>query len=73
MIVDAGGGTVDINTYKFTDTAPLSVEEIATPDCKSSWLSPFVRFSSSLSGIVQGSTRVNARAQEFLKSMTLFV
>ena len=35
MIVDAGGGTVDISTYKFVNTNPLSVEEIAAPDCES--------------------------------------
>ncbi|KAI0824355.1 hypothetical protein BC628DRAFT_1322727 [Trametes gibbosa] len=33
MIVDAGGGTVDISSYSFVSTSPLSVEEIASPDC----------------------------------------
>ncbi|KAI0629325.1 hypothetical protein C8Q77DRAFT_1220485 [Trametes polyzona] len=33
MIVDAGGGTVDISSYKFVSTSPLSVEEITTADC----------------------------------------
>ncbi|CDO71998.1 hypothetical protein BN946_scf184943.g33 [Trametes cinnabarina] len=32
MIVDAGGGTVDISTYTFTSTTPLAVEEIASAD-----------------------------------------
>lgn len=36
MIVDAGGGTVDLSTYRFTDMSPISVEEIAPPGCKSS-------------------------------------
>lgn len=35
MIIDAGGGTVDLSTYSFTGTSPISVEEIATPDCSS--------------------------------------
>lgn len=34
MIVDAGGGTVDLSTYKFNSTAPITVEEIAPVDCK---------------------------------------
>ncbi|OSC99572.1 hypothetical protein PYCCODRAFT_1394827 [Trametes coccinea BRFM310] len=33
MIVDAGGGTVDISTYSFTSTSPLAVEEVASADC----------------------------------------
>ncbi|KAI0367126.1 hypothetical protein BV20DRAFT_1055106 [Pilatotrama ljubarskyi] len=33
MIVDAGGGTVDISSYSFVSTNPLSVEEIASADC----------------------------------------
>ncbi|KIP03242.1 hypothetical protein PHLGIDRAFT_130274 [Phlebiopsis gigantea 11061_1 CR5-6] len=51
MIVDAGGGTVDLSSYKFVSTNPLTVEEIAAPGC-----------------ILQGSTRVNARALTYLKS-----
>ncbi|KAI0628133.1 hypothetical protein C8Q77DRAFT_1162430 [Trametes polyzona] len=50
MIVDAGGGTVDISSYCFVSTIPLTVEEIASADC-----------------IMQGSTRVNARAKIFLQ------
>ncbi|KAI0773051.1 hypothetical protein BD413DRAFT_656213 [Trametes elegans] len=33
MIVDAGGGTVDISSYSFVTTSPLSVEEVASADC----------------------------------------
>ncbi|KAI0750422.1 hypothetical protein C8Q74DRAFT_368077 [Fomes fomentarius] len=50
MVIDAGGGTVDISSYSFTSTAPLAVEEIAAAEC-----------------IMQGSTRVNVRAEKFLK------
>ena len=35
MIIDAGGGTVDLSTYKLTSVSPMSAEEIAPPDCKS--------------------------------------
>ena len=74
MIVDTGGGTVDISSYKFTSTRPVSVEEIAPPDCES-------RISSSIqsltppiwTGIFQGSTRVNMRALKFLKGISLSV
>lgn len=36
MIIDAGGGTVDLSTYKFITAHPVSVEEIAAPACTSS-------------------------------------
>ena len=37
MVIDAGGGTVDISTYAFTSVDPvLKVEEIAVPSCESS-------------------------------------
>ena len=38
MIIDAGGGTVDLSTYTFTSVSPITVEEIATPDCELSWI-----------------------------------
>ncbi|KAI0708756.1 hypothetical protein C8T65DRAFT_650008 [Cerioporus squamosus] len=50
MIVDAGGGTVDISSYAVLSMSPVSVEEVTSPDC-----------------ILQGSTRVNVRAEKFLK------
>ncbi|TFK78163.1 hypothetical protein K466DRAFT_438595, partial [Polyporus arcularius HHB13444] len=50
MIVDAGGGTVDISSYAFVSVSPLSVEEVTSADC-----------------ILQGSTRINVRAEAFLK------
>lgn len=34
MIVDAGGGTVDLSTYQFVTANPISVEEISAPDCR---------------------------------------
>ena len=36
MVIDAGGGTVDLimSSYTFTSTAPLSASEIAPPGCE---------------------------------------
>ncbi|KAI0310024.1 hypothetical protein OF83DRAFT_1071189 [Amylostereum chailletii] len=33
MIIDAGGGTVDLSTYRFSDMSPLKVQEVAKPGC----------------------------------------
>ncbi|KAI0704720.1 hypothetical protein C8Q76DRAFT_181174 [Earliella scabrosa] len=33
MIVDAGGGTIDISSYAFMSVAPMSVEEVTPADC----------------------------------------
>ncbi|KAI0031113.1 hypothetical protein K488DRAFT_52739 [Vararia minispora EC-137] len=33
MIIDAGGGTVDLSSYTFTKTSPMEVREIAIPGC----------------------------------------
>ncbi|KAH9850843.1 hypothetical protein C2E23DRAFT_869587 [Lenzites betulinus] len=49
-IVDAGGGTIDISSYSFVSSAPISVEEVVSAEC-----------------LLQGSTRVNVRAEKFLR------
>lgn len=33
MVVDAGGGTVDLTTYKVVTASPIVMEEVAPPDC----------------------------------------
>ncbi|EPT00724.1 hypothetical protein FOMPIDRAFT_1122140 [Fomitopsis schrenkii] len=33
MIVDCGGGTIDLSTYRVVDNQPVSVEETVVPDC----------------------------------------
>ena len=33
LIVDAGGGTIDISTYKVLNNKPLQVEELYEPQC----------------------------------------
>ncbi|KZT05488.1 uncharacterized protein LAESUDRAFT_727132 [Laetiporus sulphureus 93-53] len=50
MIVDAGGGTVDLSTYRITSTIPAKAVESIPPDC-----------------VMQGSTFVNNRAEQFLR------
>lgn len=34
MIVDAGGGTVDLSAYKVVETSPLNVVESSPAICK---------------------------------------
>ena len=34
MIVDAGGGTIDVSSYAFLTISPISVEEVTTADCE---------------------------------------
>ena len=33
LIIDAGGGTIDISTYKVIGNGPLKVEELSVPKC----------------------------------------
>ncbi|KAI1793722.1 hypothetical protein LXA43DRAFT_202911 [Ganoderma leucocontextum] len=33
IIVDAGGGTVDVSSYRFLSVSPVSVEEVTSPEC----------------------------------------
>jgi len=35
LIIDAGGGTIDISTYKVISNGPLQVEELYEPKCES--------------------------------------
>jgi hypothetical protein len=35
LIIDAGGGTIDISTYKVLSNGPLRVEELYEPKCES--------------------------------------
>ena len=33
MVIDAGGGTIDISSYTVTSPSPLKVEEFHEPKC----------------------------------------
>lgn len=39
IIIDAGGGTIDLSTYSVVTASPIAVEEVSTPDCRCSWWS----------------------------------
>ncbi len=34
IVLDAGGGTLDISSYEVLESKPLRLNEIAVPDCK---------------------------------------
>lgn len=74
MIVDAGGGTIDISSYVFLSTSPVSVEEVTSADCAYPDFHSSGDHPSSLYcvGILQGSTRVNVRAENFLRGSSVF-
>lgn len=42
IIVDAGGGTIDVSAYH--KTAELSFEEIAPAECKSTYISLCINY-----------------------------
>lgn len=70
IIVDAGGGTVDLSAYFMTVT-PASFEEIAPTECNAltttqlevPMLMPFIK------GRLQGSVFVSRRARVFLEGI----
>lgn len=35
MILDAGGGTLDVDSYEVTNVNPVELKELARPDCMS--------------------------------------
>ena len=70
MIIDAGGGTIDISSYKVLSNGPLQVEELYEPQCKSDpsqW--QVFSFKSFIPGIVQGGELVTVRATETVKGI----
>ena len=77
MIIDAGGGTVDISSYKFVDTAPMTVEEISPAECEKRFHPDYTQdlhyHTFLIQGVLHGSTRVNIRAHEFLQGQIYFL
>ncbi|KAI0310789.1 hypothetical protein OF83DRAFT_1069981 [Amylostereum chailletii] len=51
MVIDAGGGTVDLSTYTFAESSPMTIKEISAPGCKR---------------VFEGSVIVRKRAEEHL-------
>ena len=66
LIVDAGGGTIDISSYVVTSDAPLQVEELFRPECQSTHSLLGDRSLRYLlrTGLLQGGEFVTARAKE---------
>ena len=38
VVLDAGGGTLDVSSYTVTDSSPVELRELTTPDCEYSYL-----------------------------------
>ena len=71
MIVDAGGGTVDISSYSRNQKE--SFEEIAAPQCSFVFISLEISSTSAhyIPGHFHGSVFVTLHARRFLESMSL--
>ena len=71
LLVDAGGGTIDISTYTVLSNGPLRVEELYLPKCTSdpSQLQVFLLIAF-ISGLVQGGELVTVRATDMVKGVT---
>ena len=71
MIVDAGGGTIDISSYSRNQKEDF--EEIAAPQCSFVFTSLKIADFRSLtiSGLFHGSVFVTIHARRFLESMPL--
>lgn len=70
IVIDAGGGTVDLSTYRMITTeAPQAFEELASADSGSLLLSSVIFFINSprYLGLCEGSAYVTWRAKAFLK------
>ena len=68
LIVDAGGGTIDISTYKVLNTRPLRVEELYEPKCELDGLRyPIFCLRVPFLGLLQGGEFVTARARAMVQ------
>lgn len=77
LVLDAGGGTLDVTSYRVSNTDPIELEEIATPDC-TSVKANFISgggLSNPRAGRFAGSIFVNKAAKELLrrKEALLFI
>jgi hypothetical protein len=70
VIVDAGGGTVDISSYSRNQQG--NFEEIAAPQCSFVFITLKINnFRSYIPGHFHGSVFVTTYAKRFLESMSL--
>ena len=69
LIIDAGGGTIDISTYKVLNDEPLQVEELYEPECEFGRLQwQIFRLRVLILGLLQGGEFVTARARAMVQS-----
>lgn len=69
LIVDAGGGTIDLSAYTQVEAAPEApptFEEVAPIECRQ-YQSITLLLSKSFEGLFQGSVYVSRRAHAFLE------
>ena len=68
LIIDAGGGTIDISTYAILNNRPLQVEELCEPECGSDESqSQILCLKALILGLVQGGEFVTVRAREMIQ------
>jgi len=68
LIIDAGGGTIDISTYTVLSIGPLQVEELYEPECELDELRCRIFHSRALIlGLLQGGEFVTARARAMVE------
>ena len=68
LIVDAGGGTIDISAYRQSSQNVQSFEEIAAPQCKWSLFQEYLVLTTFFAGHFHGSIFVTNRAGLYLRS-----
>lgn len=69
VVIDAGGGTIDLSAYSITSATPLSVSELFAPECK--FFGLLFHFAQMLTlhllGLMQGSEFVTFRAGDYIR------
>ena len=65
MVIDAGGGTIDISSYTVNSASPLEVEEFCEPTCNVPYLFIEPVGLTGKPGFYQGGEVVAARATAY--------
>ena len=74
VIIDAGGGTIDISVYSVVSSPTVTVKEIAPAECKFLYyLLGAHKSNTILLGRLQGSVFVTLRAEQFLQSASFTI
>jgi hypothetical protein len=67
LVVDAGGGSIDISSYNVKSTSPLEVEEFQEPTCEGLPCNPYILTNEEI-GSYQGGEVVTARFRDWAES-----